>query len=261
MNKLSFFTLLIFFFGGSSLYAQELLLNKNVNAQTARNDDERNYGYNGKHFVEGFYNWGIAYPIEQNDSLAFRKSFLLDLGIRYRRKLGTHTAIGIESRVQRTSYRLKQSAEQNILGFGQSHKSQKLILNTIQVEPFFRIGFGSKGMVFSRSIDIGFDLAFVWYSRLMTKDFVDPQLNNGAKRIKYSAINPDYINYYQTSITVRYGVNETAFWVKYRLSDLFVPSSSVYNGKKLPELSPVVMGFEINTLRFKRKKEAASQTP
>jgi len=259
------FPFLFFFFLFSNIStAQKELLHKDVPSQQLRNDDEREYGYNGRNFIEGFYGWGVMIPLSQDDSLAMMRgmrSFSLEMGIRYRRKMGTRLALGWDARVSRASYRIEQSATSNLLGFGAAHKSQKLIINTLHFEPFFRTGLSTRGMVFARSIDLGLDLAWVWYSRLMTKDLVDPQLNNGARRVKYSAINNDYINILQTSLSLRYGVNETAFWVKYRISDMFTPTSSVRNGAKLPELSPLVMGFEINTLKFKRKKDMPSEKP
>lgn len=264
MNKLFLF-LLVFVFSSftTRIFSQELLLNKDVNSQRSRNDDERDYGYNGKNFLEGFYGFATLVPTVEDDSLAMlgrMRSFSLNLGMRYRRKLGTRLALGLDTRVDRSSFRLQQKSS-NLLGFGATHRSQKMVVNTLQLEPFFRIGFGSKGIVFSKNIDIGFDVAWVWYSRLITKDVVDPQLNNGARRTKYSAINPDYINFYQTSLSLRYGSNESAIWIKYRLSDLFVPTSSVRKGEKLPELSPIAIGLELNTLKFKRNKDTTSKKP
>lgn len=244
-------------------FSQELLLSKDVNSQQQRNDDERDYGYNGKNFLEGFYGFASLVPVAEDDSLAMlgrMRSFSINTGIRYRRKLGNKLAIGWDARIDRSSFRIQQKSS-NLLGFGEVHRSQKMVVNTLQLEPFFRIGFGSKGMVFSRNIDLGFDVAWVWYARLITKDNVDPQQNNGARRTKYSAINPDYINFYQTSLSLRYGSNESAIWIKYRLSDLFVPTSSVRKGEQLPELSPLAIGLELNTLKFKRKKDTTSKKP
>jgi hypothetical protein len=240
---LGFFFMALF----GPLGAQELLFEKDVARQQQRNNDEREFGVNGKHHTERSFGFGWILPAALNDSLAIEtnaQSTASHLSMRYRRKLCGWLALGTELRLQRSSFLIQQHAQRNLLAMGMVLDRQKLVLNTLHLAPFIRVFYHRRGILRSKYIDVGIDLAHVYYNRLVNTQRPNLSTSPGAKKTRTSFIQNDFVERNALFATVRWHPGRLSMALSYRLNNMFKPSLAVRNGETAPNLSPLFLALE-----------------
>lgn len=219
------------FYGG---YAQTVLLEQNLKADTIRHES----GQNLKHFLHGYAGLGFiaGAPSGTGNSIinGLSNSFLL--GLRYKRKFSGWYAAGYSCSISSDSYRIRQNQHRDSAD-GPSHKSEKLVLTNLSVDVYNRFNFGKRGNIIGKYIDLGVYGTWTPFSKLSVKDV--ERLNNKDVISKKNTRRLSYIEPFGYGLTARMGVNRYSLFVTYRASGLF--KNSFFYG----DLPDYIVGLQI----------------
>ncbi len=229
-----------------SVKAQKTVLNRNVERQLERMNDTV-WGPNASHFICRTFGFGLVSRIQQNDSMAIKPGFSsiwANVGLKYKKKLNETFALGLEGMLAVQQYKIVQG-EKNLLSPELNNDKQLLGLYSAGLGGYLRINFGNRGNRIGRYFDLGGDLHYLYYTRMFTKNDVDPTSNGGASHEKLTQSKLDYVSKAQYFGYFKFGINKIAFFARYRFSDIFTQSNNIHNGMILPQLPPLCIGLEI----------------
>lgn len=236
LHTLKIASLLLFFIGFNRLFAQEILMEQDVLADTAVS----NRGPNKKHFIQSTISFGLILGATDNDStqIEMGNSFEFNTGIRYKRRFTNFYSIGAELAYSVQSYRIKQTEAKLFPSAGQYAK-EKLIFNNAMVGMYNRFNFGKRGNSLGKYLDLGGYCNLT----LISKHYVKVD-NTGdtlalSKNTEFINRKLDYTESVRYGVMARIGSNKLSIYGKYRLSNLFKPEYGY------PELSRLIIGLEL----------------
>jgi len=215
-------------------FSQDILLAQDVKGDTL----QPLFGPNLKHFTFGYI--GVGLPVFTNEDVAYTKfgaSSTIDFGIRYKRKLSNTFAIGLDLGANLSAYKISQEQGKTIPDTGINDK-EKFQINTLNGSAFFRINMGRRGNYIGNYLDFG-----AYYGWNMVKKHKTVNENPEDERVKLSTSKLKYIDNFSSGLLARAGISRYALTARYRLSDIFVSSSTI------PELPRLTIGFEIGIFK------------
>ncbi len=213
-----------------SAFSQEILLEQNVKADTIR----PTRGPNLKHFVQGYI--GLGFPVFTNEDVNFTKfgaSSAIDFGVRYKRKLASHFAVGLDMGASLAGYKIKQDDGKSVPDTIINEK-EKFQINTIMGSAYMRINVGRRGNYIGNYLDLG--VFGGWNCVKKHKTIND---NTDGEKVKVVTSGLKYVDNFSYGLLTRLGSGRYALTAGYRLSDIFEASYD------LPELPRLTIGVEI----------------
>jgi hypothetical protein len=228
MKKLFNILLLI----GSSVFmlnAQEYV----VTEDNAIDSTIEKRGPNRKHYRHSYMNFGFS--LDAGEAGAKVQRPRLDqfvFGVRYKRRIAEHFAIGYDINYTVNDYRLVQE-EGKLLPDTLQNKRERMIFNIFEGGLYMRLNVGKRGNQLGKYIDLGaYGSATVAHTH-----FTVNKLSDGTTvRARRNGL--DYFQRFNYGLNARLGINKLVLFGKYRLSDLF------YADKNLPELPRIMAGLE-----------------
>lgn len=211
--------ILLFSFGISNNYCQQILLEEDV-SQLYNNSQER--GANKKHFTHFYFGYGVVAGNTEGEQMNLEplKSNDMLIGYRYKRKLTNWYAMGLDVFYERTAYHIKQDAEKRIPNSIQ-HEKEKIIYSYAGASYYQRFNIGKRGNRIGNFIDIGAYSAFAFSVRHVFKDAITERDAYKANQMKRVNKHLDYIDRLNYGLQVRIGFNHLILYGTYRLSDIF----------------------------------------
>ncbi len=156
-----------------------------------------------------------------------------ELGARYKLRIARHFSIGLNGAYTVYSYKLRQNDNKS-LPDTLSHKAERFLFSNFGIGFYNRVNLGRTGNHIGTFIDVG--LYADWIARVThftTDDFPD------GTRVRSHRTGMKYTRDLQYGLMGNFGITRYIFTIKYRLSDLFTPSSV------LPELPRWTFGLQI----------------
>jgi hypothetical protein len=211
-------------------FSQEILLQQNVKADTLK----PTHGANLKHFFQGYI--GLGFPINTNENAPYTQfgtSTAVDFGIRYKRKLAEHFAIGMDFGANLAAYKIKQDNGKSVPDTVINNK-EKFQINSLTSSVYTRINVGRRGNHIGNYLDLG--IYGGWNCIKKHKSIND---NAEGEKVKVITSQLKYIDNFSCGLLARLGVSRWSLTAGYRLSDLFNSSYA------MPELPRLIVGVEI----------------
>jgi hypothetical protein len=220
--------------------AQEPIIDRNVGQERIEAEDK---GVR----VKTYFHLGTNLPLEQADSLAtklnlgsFGYGFNLSFINSKRYSLVSDIYYGFDS------YNIMQE-EKNLLGNGFIYDSQQIRTNSARITLKNRIHLSKRGIENGVYIDLGAGASYVFNSKMIIRDEIDPNAagNQGAEKTELILKKLNFIERLGYQAQFGIGRNGVALFGQYRLSNLFKSFDSVNNGNSLPEISPILIGLKL----------------
>lgn len=239
--------ILLLIFACGETAAQDILLEEDVNADTA----EVLTGPNKKKFTHNFYGLGFATgPHNAGSQINYGKSFELTIGRRIKWRVNNFYALGLDMSYHLNNYSITQN-ERKVLPNDSLHDKENLKFHNLSIGFYNRFNFGKRGNYIGNFLDVGirFDVPFA--TSHVTTDKLDLAGYNNGRDIKTKTTNLRYIEDYSYSAYVRVGFNKFALTANYRLADLFITDPNLYakynrvGMEKYPELPLLNLGVEM----------------
>ena len=167
MKNIFCYLLTIIFWGiGLSGFAQKILLEQDVNADSIRPVK----GPNLKHYSHYYLGYGlVASPGSAGSEIRYGMSSDITLGYRYKRKLSQFYSIGMDISYHLTTYRLKQNSTKRLPN-DSLHDKEQLIFHNVGFGIYNRFNYGKRGNYIGNFIDIGARLDLPFSVIHFTKD-------------------------------------------------------------------------------------------
>ena len=222
--------------------AQTLMLHENINDYDFKRPA---YGANMKNYTH----WFLGYSLvgEQTDGIGadvvYGSSSEQVVGWRYKYRLGDFFAVGTDLMYSHVVFDIDQNA-QKVFPSTDFHKREKIKLNKLGTDLYFRLNFGRRGNTIGKFVDFA---AFAnWnYDRkyIVTDDLDGTAADNYAieNRFVYKKIN--YIEEFEYGLKFRMGINRWVITAEYRASDLF--TSDFKRDVLDVELPRLFVGFQL----------------
>lgn len=217
-----------------SAFSQDILLHQNVKADSIR----PTYGPNLRNYFHGYI--GLGFPLYTNEEVNYTKAGVssgFDLGLRYKRKLTNYLALGLEMGINTTSFRLKQS-DPKAIPDTVINDSEKFQISTLMSSGYIRINVGRRGNYIGNYLDLG---AYGGWN--FQKKHKTTNENTEGEKVRLTTTKLKYIESFSYGLLARIGTNRYALTAKYRLSDIFKPSSAI------PELPKLIVGVELGLFK------------
>lgn len=211
-------------------FSQAVLLEQDVKADTIRPTK----GPNLKHFYQGYF--GIGIPVFTNEDLNYTKfgtTSAVDFGMRYKRKLASHFAVGADLGLNLAAYKIKQDNGKTVPDTIINSR-EKFQINSLTGSVYFRVNVGRRGNHLGNYLDVG---AFGGWN--LAKKHRTINTNEQDEKVKVITSHLKYMEDFSYGILARIGSNRYALTASYRLSDLF-KSTSLF-----PELPRLTAGVEV----------------
>jgi len=221
--------LLAFFVQGAK--AQEYVVSEDV----AIDSIIEKRGPNRKHYRHSYMNFGSC--IDAGENGAQVKQPRIDhftFGVRYKRRLAEHFALGYDINYTINDYALKQQIGKKIPS-DLLNKRERMIFNIFEGALFARINIGRRGNQLGKFIDLGGYGSVTVAHTHFTLNTLDDGSNvrtrtNGLK----------YFQRFNYGVNARLGMNKLAIFGQYRMSDMF------YSNWDFAELPRILAGIEFN---------------
>ncbi|MET4104971.1 hypothetical protein [Hymenobacter sp. UYP22] len=215
--------------------AQRVLLR----ATPATDSMEVGYGPNRAFFQHLFLGYAAVAgrPAGPGADLRYWASSEPFAGVRYKFKLSKALATGFDVRYARLVYSLEQNSRKQ-LPTAQLHQQESIVLSQLHLEPYVRLGFGRRGNVIGRYLDVSGWGGWVMASTHRTQDQPGP---TGSKRINTVEHGLGYVRRWPYGVGARLGAGRYALLGRYRLSDTFTASAN----PAYAELPRWLVGFEL----------------
>lgn len=227
-----------------TLYSQEIILDKDVEKQYSGKT-----GPNMRHYGHFYTAYGLVMDYDEQSGTAIEwwRSWQYFTGYRYKLKLLSFYAIGLDLSYKRTSYLFDIDENPfdiyNPLTTNLARDKHRLINNGIGLEFYHRINFGKRGNTLGKYLDTGirgqWNFADV-ESILVIND--DPDIPSQRQRIKKRGLS--YVKPFSYGLTARIGFNKLIIYGNYRLSDYFEEEISENNDVNIPELPRLSVGIQ-----------------
>lgn len=207
-------------------------------------------GPNMRHYGHIYAGYGVVadFDEEPGTSIIWWRSGQYLLGYRYKLKLLSFYAIGLDLSYKRTQYYLEGTGENpfdanNPLTTNMERDRHRLINNGLGIEFYHRINFGKRGNTLGKYLDTGiraqWNVADV--ENILIKND-DPDIPSQRRRIKNRRLT--YIMPYSYGFTARIGFNKIIIHASYRLSDYFKEEISDVNDVDIPETPRLALGLQ-----------------
>ncbi len=229
----------------SSLYSQDVLIDKDVQKQYRGKT-----GPNMRHYGHIYTGYALVTDFDEQTgtSIVWWRSGQYIFGYRYKLKLLSFYAIGLDLSYKRTSYFFEGVSENpfdpaNPLTTNVERDRHRLINNGFGIEFYHRINFGKRGNTLGKYLDTG--IRAQWNvadtENILIKDD-DPDLPSQRKRIKNRGLT--YIMPFSYGLTARFGFNKIIIHANYRLSDYFKEEISPDVDVNIPETPRLALGLQ-----------------
>jgi hypothetical protein len=224
----------------SGLYAQDVVLDKNVDEQYSekKGPNMRRYG----HFYEGI-GFVVPYKNVPGASTDFGRSGEFALGYRYKLKLLSFYAIGFDISNRWLRYGIKSEdavgvdLASNPLSQASQVDKMSLCLASFGGELYNRINIGRRGNVLGNFIDIGLKGEWNYGRKILLKK--KAAAGDYYEKSRTVQKNLNFIEKFSTLITARIGINKVCIYGNYRFTDL------ITSGYSTPELPPLNAGIQL----------------
>jgi len=227
MKRILFVALL---FASVSVFAQEVLLEQNVQADSIR----PTWGPNLKNFTHFYI--GVGFPLNTNEDVTYTKmgsSAIIDFGFRYKRKFSSFLAAGFDLGFGTASYNLSQDIPKTVPDSIINEKEKFRIIGA-SPSAYLRINFGRRGNYVGNFLDMG---AYGGWN--MRKLHFTINKNELDEKIRVATTRLDYMENFTYGFLARAGSNRYVVTARYRMSDIFKPSYTI------PELPRFSIGVEV----------------
>ena len=216
---------------GLTGFAQTILMQ---NTNPMKPYQEKKEGENLKNYSQGFIGFGVLAPVgTTHDDTYFGKSFVFDLGYRYRYRVSNFIHIGNDLSYNIQTNRLDHSGMKKVYD-KMTHDRETIIQNELRISPFIRFNLTpNRGNYLGTYLDLGgyFGWNFLPIFRAVDK------AHNGNEKVKYIRNFDPNQNIYDYGVTGRIARNKNLLFVSYRLSDIM-------KNKDLPELPRLSVGIQ-----------------
>jgi Outer membrane protein beta-barrel domain len=215
-------------------YSQDVLLEQNVDNLEAK----PLYGPNLRHYVHGYI--GLGFPVATSSDQNFIKpvaSADFNFGLRYKRRFTNFLAMGFDLGVTSTAYKIKQEDSKKVPD-AQVNDKEKIQVNALMGDVWFRINVGRRGNYIGNYLDIG---AYGGWNFMKKHKTINTNADD--EKVKVSTTRLSYVEDISYGFMARMGTNRYALTARYRSSDIFV------TGYDLPELPRLVIGVELGLFK------------
>jgi len=227
MKKILFIVLL---FVSTHAFAQEILLEQNVKADSIR----PSRGQNLKNFTHFYI--GFGFPMHTNEDVTYTKfgsSISFDFGIRYKRKLTSFLASGFDLGIGVSTYNLSQDVPKTVPD-SVSNDKEKFRISTLSPSVYLRFNVGRRGNYVGNFLDLG-----AYGSWNMRKLHFTINKNEFDEKVRVETTRLGYMENLSYGFLARTGSNRYVVTAKYRMSDIFKSSYAI------PELPRLTIGVEV----------------
>jgi len=205
------------------------------------------FGPNKKNYIHTLFNVGLILGSSEGlgAEIDYGKSHTMSVGLRYRAKFNKIFSIGFSFQYKNATIYLTQS-DAKLFPNNIIHESEKLSLNSIDGDLFFRFNISSLDNTLGTYIDLGAYGGYIYYSN---HQFTDNNTNvnpvSGNSTFTVVNHNPNYILNYNYGLLFRFGYNHIEFFGKYNLSGIFTKEyKTQFLNIEMPRIE-VGMGFNI----------------
>jgi len=214
--KISISLIIISLFS-SNIFSQYEILFEDVDNYTVF--QEQTFGPNGKHFLYNYVRFDFAMPSISEDQIGikYRLSYNFSYGLKYKFKVLKWFAIGTDFTYTVQNYYLNDV----FLFYLNNNQKDKLLVNSLGSELFFRINFGRTGNVMGKYIDIGGFGTYNMNTNYTIKTINKNPVSFQAKKEVFHYKGIDIVEMFRYGGVVRIGYSKYSLFTKYRLSDLF----------------------------------------
>ena len=237
MKKIIVIISLVLF--SSVLFAQEIMMNETPDSLYKISK----WGQNRKHYLNFYLDYGMAVGKAEGSifDIKYGLSREWKFGLRYKRRLCEHYAMGLDLSISEYRYYIAQFGT-NVFPDIQMHEKEYLGLPMVGLEYYNRINFGRRGDKIGNYLDLG---VYGTYTYSAYQKFWDkfPTPINGATKAKITLSDLNYLTDLQWGFKARIGFNQFAIWASYRMSDWF--NSKVHNSLLSGEFPRTTIGIEI----------------
>lgn len=212
-----------------SLQAQTEMLSEEI----AIDSSIAKRGPNRKHHTHSYMSFGAAIDAGSAGTKVVQPRVdFFNVGVRYKRRLAEHFAVGFDVAYGIEDYRLKQEAGKKTPDTLLNNR-ERLIFNSFAGGLYMRFNFGRRGNQLGKYVDLG------GYGNIVFAHthFIKNKLADGSV-IRSRISRKDYYQLFNYGLTARVGINKFVLFGQYRLSNMF------YGDKNLPELPRILAGVQ-----------------
>lgn len=178
------------------------------------------FGPNKKNYLHTLFNVGLVAGESsgQGADIEYGKSHSLSVGLRYRFKFHKRFSVGLSLQYKNLTMYLKQD-DAKLFPNNVTHESEKLSLNNIDADLFYRINISTPNKLLGSYFDLGGYFGYAFYTNYQyTDNYSNVNHIYGSNSYTIVNHNPNYIRNTNYGLLLRYGYNYFEFFVKYNLS-------------------------------------------
>jgi hypothetical protein len=224
----------MFIFSLRSL-GQEILLEQDVNKDTIIPKRGPNY----RHFNHVFIGYGlVAGNGNAGAEIKTGLSRQFFFGSRYKLKINSFYAIGLDGTLGFSNFSLKQN-NTKILPNKSLHDKESMHFTSLSTGFYNRFNFGKRGNSLGNYLDIGVYGEWLAGASHRYTDTYNYANNSFAKRTSIKNTRLQYVEPFQYGFNARFGLGRIMFFGQYRMTKLFK------NSFQYPDLPKVIVGLQI----------------
>ncbi|RSK24068.1 hypothetical protein [Hymenobacter metallilatus] len=193
-------------------------------ADPATDSMQVDYGPNRQFYQHVFLGYApvVGRPAGPGADLRYFTSAEPFAGIRYKFRLSKAVSTGFDFRYARLVYALEQNSRKQ-LPTATLHRKESLVFSQLQLEPFIRLGFGRRGNVVGRYLDVS---GWGGWAMATSHHTLDQPGFGGSARTVTIERGLSYVRRWSYGVGSRLGAGRYALVGRYRLSDTFTTSAS-----------------------------------
>lgn len=199
----------------ATVFSQEVLINEIPDSLYSTSK----WGQNRAHYMHFYVAYGLTAGLPEGNAFDLKYGLSREwrFGLRYKRRICNHYAMGLDLSIANYRYRFAQYSSKK---FPDTllHENQYLQLPTVGLEYFNRINFGRRGNKIGNYFDFGAYATYTYSSTLTYNDKLTTPFQ-GASKVKTELSDLNYITDLQWGFKVRLATNRCALWASYRMSD------------------------------------------
>ncbi len=217
-------------------HAQQIVLEEDIAGDSLYDT----WGPNELHFLHFYNGLGFVIGPGEGDSLEVASgfSYQFSTGLRYKLRVSSWYAMGLDLQYRNTRYRLAQDSTKNFPN-NALHKREAIVDNAFELEYYNRFNIGRRGNVVGNYVDIGVfgSYGFAFRHRYVNK--TDQANPDGAKVTRVVNRQLNYMNPVNYGVKARLGFSMFSFYGRYRISNI------VKKNRGFGELPRLMIGIEI----------------
>ncbi len=215
MNIKKYLFVFIALLFSSALFSQEVLINETPDSLYS----VKKWGPNRSNYIHFYVAYGMAAGLPEGNAFDLKYGLSREwrFGLRYKRRICNHYAMGLDLSIASYRYRFAQYSSKQ---FPDSllHDKEYLQLPTVGLEYYNRINFGRRGDKIGNYLDFGAYATYTYSASLTYNDKLTTPFQ-GASKVKTELSELDYITDTQWGFKARLGNNRYVLWASYRMSD------------------------------------------